>query len=111
MTAMNINLFSMKLKRVVDIFVILPDDIENKEKLRCLWFCDIKNINSLDLRCDKFLEDYVNDKHFAVILPQIYEACFFNTCDNGVKKELITILNNMLACISDNEKDHFYFCE
>ncbi len=33
MSIMNINLFSMKLKRMIDITVILPDEIKSDEKL------------------------------------------------------------------------------
>ena len=37
MSVININLFSMMLRRTIDVTVVLPDKINDDEKLPCVW--------------------------------------------------------------------------
>ena len=37
MSVININLFSMMLRRTIDVTVVLPDKINDGEKLPCVW--------------------------------------------------------------------------
>lgn len=106
MSVMNINLFSMKLKRMIDITMILPDEIKSDEKLQCLWLYYHKNISAMDWLCHTSLVNYVDDKHFAVIIPEVFEISFQN--DEHIIKEFRTNIKNMFACISENEKDNFF---
>ncbi len=106
MSIMNINLFSMKLKRMIDITVILPDEIKSDEKLRCLWFYYHQNISAMDWLCHTSLAHWVNEKHFAAIIPEVFEMNLQN--DRYIIKELSMIIKNMFACISENEEDNFF---
>lgn len=106
MSVMNINLFSMKLKRMIDITVILPDEIKSDEKLQCLWIYYHQNISAMDWLCHTSLVDYVNDRHFAVIIPEVFEIS--SQDDKHIIKEFSTNIKNMFACISENEEDNFF---
>lgn len=105
MSVMNINLFSMKLKRMVDITMILPDEIKLNDNLQCLWFY-YQNISAMDWLCYTSLADYVNEKHFAAIIPEIFEMTLQD--NRYIIKELSMIIKNMFACISENEEDNFF---
>ena len=37
MAVMNINVFSVMLRHGMDVTVVLPDDIDDKEQLKCVW--------------------------------------------------------------------------
>lgn len=106
MSIMNINLFSMKLKRMIDITVILPDEIKSNEKLQCIWLYYYQNISAMDWLCYTSLADYVNDKHFAAIIPEVFEKSFQN--DKHIIKEFSANIKNMFACISESEEDNFF---
>lgn len=105
MSVMNINLFSMKLKRMVDITMILPDEIKLNDNLQCLWFY-YQNISAMDWLCYTSLADYVNEKYFAAIIPEIFEMTLQD--NRYIIKELSMIIKNMFACISENEEDNFF---
>lgn len=105
MSVMNINLFSMKLKRMVDITMILPDEIKLNDNLQCLWLY-YQNISAMDWLCYTSLADYVNEKHFAAIIPEIFEMTLQD--NRYIIKELSMIIKNMFACISENEEDNFF---
>lgn len=104
MPVMNINLFSMKLKRMIDITVILPDEIKSDEKLSSLWLCN-QNRSAIDWLCHTSLFDDVNKKHFAAIIPEIFEMNWQN--DTHILKELRANIKNMFACISEQEDNFF----
>ncbi len=106
MSIMNMNLFSIKLKRMIDVTIILPDDIKSNDNLQCLWFYYHQNISAMDWLCHTYLADYVNEKHFAAIIPEVFEISSQN--DKHIIKELSTNIKNMFACISEREEDNFF---
>jgi S-formylglutathione hydrolase FrmB len=58
------------------------------------------------------LVDYVNDGHFAAVLPTVHESCFVdmnmgNRYGTYVGKELPWIIWKMYRCISDRREDNY----
>lgn len=105
MPVMNINLFSMKLKRMIDVALILPDEIKSDEKLSCLWICH-QNRSAMDWLCHTSLVDDVNKKHFAAVIPEVFEINLQE--ETNILKEIKTHIKNMFVCISECEEDYFF---
>jgi S-formylglutathione hydrolase FrmB len=106
------NIFSMCLKHEIDVTVVLPDKIEDGEKLKCVWLYHGGSGDHVDWLYHTRLVDYVNDGHFAAVLPTVHESCFVdmnmgNRYGTYVGKELPGIIWKMYRCISDRREDNY----
>jgi S-formylglutathione hydrolase FrmB len=106
------NIFSMCLKHEIDVTVVLPDKIEDGEKLKCVWLYHGGSGDHVDWLYHTRLVDYVNDGHFAAVLPTVHESCFVdmnmgNRYGIYVGKELPGIIWKMYRCISDRREDNY----
>ena len=82
-TVMNINHFSIYLKRNMECTVILPSDMKNDEKLPV-----------------------------AAVLPNVQNSCFVNMnigdkYESYVGKELFNIIMNMFPCLSNKRENNY----
>ena len=78
MSVININLFSMMLRRTIDVTVVLPDKINDDEKLPCIWLYHGGSGDHTEWLYHTSLVDTVNERHFAAVLPEVFESCFVN---------------------------------
>ena len=78
MSVININLFSMMLRRTIDVTVVLPDKINDDEKLPCVWLYHGGSGDHTEWLYHTSLVDTVNERHFAAVLPEVFESCFVN---------------------------------
>ena len=76
MAVINVNLFSMSLLHDMDVTVVLPDKIDKGEKLKCVWLYHGGSGDHVDWLYHVRLTDYVNERHFAAVLPTVHESCF-----------------------------------
>ena len=112
MSVININLFSMMLRRTIDVTVVLPDKINDDEKLPCVWLYHGGSGDHTEWLYHTSLVDTVNERHFAAVLPEVFESCFVNMnigdrYESFVAKELPSTIHNMFACISDDRKYNY----
>ena len=103
MSVININLFSMMLRRTIDVTVVLPDKINDDEKLPCVWLYHGGSGDHTEWLYHTSLVDTVNERHFAAVLPEVFESCFVNMnigdrYESFVAKELPSTIHNMFAC-------------
>lgn len=112
MSVININLFSMMLRRTIDVTVVLPDKINDDEKLPCVWLYHGGSGDHTEWLYHTSLVDTVNERYFAAVLPEVFESCFVNMnigdrYESFVAKELPSTIHNMFACISDDRKYNY----
>lgn len=112
MSVMNLNLFSMALKYGIDCTIVLPDHIFDNEKLKCVWLYHGGSGDHTEWLYHTSLVDYVNNRHFAAVLPNVHESCFINMnygdrYGTFVGKELPNTIWNMFRCISDQREDNY----
>ncbi len=112
MSVMNVNLFAKSLGHNMDVTVVLPDDIKAGEKLPCVWLYHGGSGDHTEWLYHTPLVDYVNDRHFAAVVPGVHESCFIdmnigNRYGSYVAKELPETIWSMFACISDKREDNF----
>lgn len=112
MAVINASIFSMYLSHEMDITVVLPDDINENEKLKCVWLYHGGSGDHMDWIFHTRLTDYVNDRRFAAVLPTVHESCFVdmnigNRYGKYVGRELPRTVWNMFKCISDRRQDNY----
>ena len=111
-TVMNVNHFSIYLKRNMDCTVILPSDIHRDEKLSVLWIYPDDSGNQITWLYHAPLSEYCDEGRFAIILPAVGNNTESDSGDNYnsyVRKELVRTIYNMFPCIDDNiEKSYTY---
>ena len=78
MAVMNINVFSVMLRHGMDVTVVLPDDIDEGEKLKCVWLYHGGSGDNTEWLYHTPLVDTVEKRHFAAVLPNVDESCFVN---------------------------------
>ncbi len=105
-------IFSMYLAHEMDVTVVLPDEIADGEKLKCVWLYHGGSGDHVDWLYHTRLVDYVNEIHFAAVLPNVHESCFvdMNIGDKYgtyVARELPSIIYRMYRCISDKREDNY----
>lgn len=111
-TVMNVNHFSIYLKRNMECTVILPSDIKNDEKLPVLWlYHGGSGDNTVWLYHSPILE-YVDEGRFAAVLPNVQNSCYVNMnigdkYESYVGKELFNIIMNMFPCLSDKRENNY----
>lgn len=109
---MNVNVFSMSLKRTIDCTVILPQQIANDEKLSCMWLYHGSSGNHKAWLYHAPMQELSDQYHIAFVLPNVNESCFvdMNIGDSYgryVGRELPSIIWNMFACISKEREKNF----
>jgi|UniRef100_UPI003FEE463A putative tributyrin esterase len=112
MAVMNINVFSVMLRHGMDVTVVLPDDIDEGEQLKCVWLYHGGSGDNTEWLYHTPLVDTVEKRHFAAVLPNVDDSCFVNMnignkYENYVAKELPSIIWNMFKCISDKREDNY----
>lgn len=112
MAVFNISVFSLVLAHEMDITVVLPDECRQDEKLKCVWLYHGGSGDHVDWLYHTRLTDYVNERHFAAVLPNVHESCFvdMNIGDRYgtyVGKELPGIIRGMFRIISDKREDNY----
>lgn len=112
MAVMNINVFSVMLRHGMDVTVVLPDDIDEGEQLKCVWLYHGGSGDNTEWLYHTPLVDTVEKRHFAAVLPNVDESCFVNMnignrYESYVAKELPSIIWNMFKCISDKREDNY----
>lgn len=112
MSVMNVNVFSMALKYGIDCTVVLPENIEKGEALKCIWLYHGGSGDHTAWLYHTPLVEYVEEKHFAAVLPNVHESCFVNMnigdkFGSFVGKELPSIIWNMFSCISSKREDNY----
>ncbi len=112
MAVMNVNLFSESLGHNMDVTVVLPDHITDGEKLTCVWLYHGGSGDHTEWLYHTPLVDYVNERHFAAVVPGVHESCFVdmnigNRYGTYVAKELPEMIWNMFPCISNKREDNF----
>ena len=112
MPVINVNHFSMYLRRNMDCTVVLPEKLDKDEQLKCIW---LYHGSSGDHRAWLYhapLVEHVQERHCAMVLPNVNESCFvdMNIGDRYgtyVGKELPSIIHNMFRCISSKREDNY----
>lgn len=112
MAVMDINVFSVMLRHGMDVTVVLPDDIDDEEQLKCVWLYHGGSGDNTEWLYHTALVDTVEKRHFAAVLPNVDESCFVNMnignrYESYVAKELPSIIWNMFKCISDKREDNY----
>ncbi|MDO5381562.1 MAG: alpha/beta hydrolase-fold protein [Eubacteriales bacterium] len=112
MAVVDINLFSMYLCHGMDVTVVLPDEIYDEEKLKCVWLYHGGSGDHKEWMYHTPLVDIVNERKFAAVLPNVNESCFvdMNIGDkygSYVGKELPKIIWKMFNCISGKREDNY----
>ena len=112
MAVINVNFFSMNLLHDMDVTVVLPDKIDKGEKLKCVWLYHGGSGDHVDWLYHVRLTDYVNERHFAAVLPTVHESCFVdmnigNKYGTYVGKELPLAIWTMFNCISKKREDNY----
>lgn len=112
MSVINVNLFSIALKHNMDCTVVLPDELEPREKLKCVWLYHGGSGDHVDWLYHTPLVEYVTERHFAAVLPTVHESCFVdmhigNRYGTYVGKELPSAIWQMFRCISDRREDNY----
>lgn len=78
MAVMDINVFSVMLRHGMDVTVVLPDDIDDEEQLKCVWLYHGGSGDNTEWLYHTALVDTVEKRHFAAVLPNVDESCFVN---------------------------------
>ena len=96
MAVMDINVFSVMLRHGMDVTVVLPDDIDDEEQLKCVWLYHGGSGDNTEWLYHTALVDTVEKRHFAAVLPNVDESCFVNMnignrYESYVAKELPSI--------------------
>ena len=104
-TVMNVNHFSIYLKRNMECTVILPSDMKNDEKLPVLWLYHGSSGDNTVWLYHSPIAEYVDEGRFAAVLPNVQNSCFVNMnigdkYESYVGKELFNIIMNMFPCLS-----------
>lgn len=112
MPVITVNLFSMQLKHNMDCTVILPEHVTDQEKLTCVWLYHGGMGDHTSWLLHTPLVEYVEDRHFAAILPDVDESCFvdMNIGDKFgtyVGKELPSTIWNMFSCLSSKRENNY----
>lgn len=112
MAVMNVNVFSESLGHYMDVTVVLPDNIQIGEKLTCVWLYHGGSGDHTEWLYHTPLVDYVNERHFAAVIPGVHESCFVdmnigNRYGTYVAKELPELIWKMFICISDKREDNY----
>lgn len=112
MSVMNLNVFSMALRYNIDCTVVLPENIEKGEKLKCIWLYHGGSGDHTAWLYHTPLVEYVEEKKFVAVLPNSHEGCFVNMnigdkFGSFVGKELPSIIWNMFTCISSEREDNY----
>lgn len=77
-TVMNINHFSIYLKRNMECTVILPSDMKNDEKLPVLWLYHGSSGDNTVWLYHSPIVEYVDEGRFAAVLPNVQNSCYVN---------------------------------
>lgn len=112
MAVMNLNIFSVMLKHNIDVTVVLPEDIQKDEKLKCVWLYHGGSGDNTEWLYHTALVDKVETRRFAAVLPDVDGSCYVNMnigdkYESFVAKELPSIIWNMFSCISDKRQDNY----
>lgn len=112
MSVMNLNVFSIALKYSIDCTIVLPENINKGEILKCLWLYHGGSGDHTAWLYHTPLVEYVEEKHFAAVLPNVHESCFVNmnigdSFGSFVGKELPSVIWNMFSCISSKREDNY----
>lgn len=112
MAVINVNLFSMALKQNMDCTVVLPNHIKPEEQLKCVWLYHGGSGDHVDWLYHTPLVEYVEERHFAAVLPTVHDSCFIDMNIGGkygtyVGKELPTAIWQMFRCISSERADNY----
>lgn len=112
MAVIHINLFSMTLRYGMDVTVVLPEQIKADERLKCVWLYHGSSGDHTAWLYHTPLADYVEERHFAAVLPNVHESCFVdmnigNRYGTYVGKELPSVIWKMFRCISDQREDNY----
>ena len=112
MAVINVNHFSMYLKRTTDCTVILPDKYDVDVRLKCLWLYHGSRGNHRDWLYHAPLTEISQERNIAIVLPNVNESCFVNMnigdkYGSYVGRELPSIIHNMFKCISDKRSDNY----
>ena len=112
MAVMDINVFSVMLRHGMDVTVVLPDDIDDEEQLKCVWLYHGGSGDNTEWLYHTALVDTVEKRHFAAVLPNVDESCFVNMnigdkYESYVGKELFNIIMNMFPCLSDKRENNY----
>ena len=110
MSVININLFSMMLRRTIDVTVVLPDKINDDEKLPCVWLYHGGSGDHTEWLYHTSLVDTVNERHFAAVLPEVFESCFVNMnigdrYESFVAKELPSTIHTITPMMNLKDLD------
>lgn len=76
MAVMNINVFSVMLRHGMDVTVVLPDDIDEGEQLKCVWLYHGGSGDNTEWLYHTPLVDTVEKRHFAAVLPNVDDFVF-----------------------------------
>lgn len=102
----------MALRYSIDSTVVLPEKIQKGELLKCVWLYHGGSGDHTAWLYHTPLVEYVEEKHFAAVLPNVHESCFVNMnigdkFGSFVGKELPSMIWNMFACISSKREDNY----
>ena len=111
-TVMNVNHFSIYLKRNMECTVILPSHIKNDEKLPVLWLYHGGSGDNTAWLYHSPIIEYVDEGRFAAVLPNVQNSCYVNMnigdkYESYVGKELFNIIMNMFPCFSDKRENNY----
>ena len=111
-TVMNVNHFSIYLKRNMECTVILPSDMKNDEKLPVLWLYHGSSGDNTVWLYHSPITEYVDEGRFAAVLPNVQNSCYVNMnigdkYESYVGKELFNIIMNMFPCLSDKRENNY----
>lgn len=114
MAVIRTNLFSMNLKQNMECYVLLPEKTEKNEKLKTIWLYHGGSGDHTGWLYHTKIVEYVEEHHFAAILPNVHESCFVNMnlgkkYGTYVGDELIKTLQTMFPILSDKREDN-YIC-
>lgn len=121
MAVITMNLFSVYVKQNMDVTVVLPDDVveaagkgalSQEDKLPCVWLYHGGSGDHTEWLYHTNLVDYVNERRFAAVLPNVHESCFVDMNIGSkygtyVGRELPNFIHNSFSCISDKREDNY----
>ena len=114
MAVIRTNIFSINLKYNMECYVILPDEIPKEKKLKTLWLYHGGSGDHTGWLYHTKIVEYVNERGFAAILPNVHESCFVDMNIGGkygsyVGDELPKTMWNMFPILSAKRDDN-YIC-
>lgn len=112
MTSMKINHFSTVLSMNMDCRLLMPDNLQDGEKLKVIWLCHGGSGDESEWLYFSTVARLVEECHIAMVIVNANDSCFVdmpygNNYGTYIGDELPKIIWQMFHCLSDAREDNY----